>query len=94
MLKLNLVQTQVIHYWQRTTSFFPLPWKVLLNPMWKLRSAGKLPPLTHRAVLAHAVPQSSYPPEYDPFDRPVGEVVGQLFDDTQPVNAPPAKRQR
>lgn len=29
-----------------------------------------------------------YPPEYNPFDRPVGEVVAQLFDDTQPVNPP------
>ena len=36
----------------------------------------------------------SYPPEYNPFDRPVGEVVAQLFDDSQPINLPPAKRQR
>ena len=38
--------------------------------------------------------QHSYPPEYNPFDRPVDEVVAQLFDDSQPVNPPPAKRQR
>ena len=46
------------------------------------------------AALTPEAPHSSYPPEYDPFDRPVGEVVAQLFDDTQPVNPPPAKRQR
>ena len=28
----------------------------------------------------------SYPPEYNPFDPPVGEVVAQLFDDSQPIN--------
>lgn len=38
--------------------------------------------------------QDTYPAEYDPFDRPVEEVVTQLFDDTQPVNPPPTKRQR
>ena len=36
-----------------------------------------------------ATSQHSYPPEYDPFDRPVGEVVAQLFDDSQPVNPLP-----
>ena len=41
-----------------------------------------------------AASQRSYPPEYNPFDRPVGEVVAQLFDDSQPVNPPPTKRQR
>ena len=38
--------------------------------------------------------QHSYPPEYNPFDRPVGEMVAQLFDDSQPVNPLPTKRQR
>ena len=38
--------------------------------------------------------QDSYPSEYDPFDRPVEEVVMQLLDDTQQANPPPAKRQQ
>ena len=56
--------------------------------------------LQHRSSLPEEVPsqqtasQNSYPPEYNPFDRPVGEVVAQLFDDSQPVNPPPTKRQR
>ena len=33
-------------------------------------------------------------PEYDPFDRPEGEVIIQVFDDCQPVNSPPNKRRR
>ena len=38
--------------------------------------------------------QDHYPAEYNPFDRPVEEVAMQLFDDDQPVNSPPTKRQR
>ena len=42
-----------------------------------------------------AVPvQEQYPVEYDPFDRPVEEVVMQLFDDDPPANPPPTKRRR
>ena len=53
------------------------------------------PPLYEEGnVVATGVSRHSYPPEYDPFDRPVEEVVTQLFDDVQPVNPPPAKRRR
>ena len=31
-------------------------------------------------------------PEYDPFDRPEGEVIAQVFDYSQPVNPPRKKR--
>ena len=45
--------------------------------------------------LEDAVPvQDQYPVEYDPFDRPVEEVVMQLFDDDPPANPPPTKRRR
>ena len=50
--------------------------------------------LQEEAIPQQTVPQHSYPPEYNPFDRPVDEVVAQLFDDSQPVNPPPTKRQR
>ena len=46
------------------------------------------------AISLQTASQHSYPPEYNPFDRPVDEVVAQLFDDSQPVNPPPTKRQR
>ena len=50
--------------------------------------------LSEGMSLTQTASSHSYPPEYNPFDRPVGEVVAQLFDDLQPVNLPPAKRQR
>ena len=50
--------------------------------------------LSEEVPSQQAASQHSYPPEYNPFDRPVGEVVAQLFDDSQPVNPPPTKRQR
>ena len=50
--------------------------------------------LSEGMSLPQAASSHSYPPEYNPFDRPVGEVVAQLFDDLQPVNPPPTKRQR
>ena len=38
--------------------------------------------------LEDAVPvQDQYPVEYDPFDRPVEEVVMQLFDDDPPASS-------
>ena len=53
------------------------------------------PPLTKKENTAVTEPSHiGYPPEYDPFDRPVDEVITQLFDNTQPVNPPPAKKQR
>ena len=50
--------------------------------------------LSEGSPLQQAASAHSYPPEYNPFDRLVGEVVAQLFDDSQPVNPPPTKRQR
>ena len=52
-------------------------------------------PAQSAGTLVDAAPvQDHYPVEYDPFDRPVEEVVMQLFDDDQPANPPPTKRQR
>ena len=50
--------------------------------------------LQEEDISQQMAPQHSYPPEYNPFDRPVDEMVAQLFDDSQPVNPPPTKRQR
>ena len=42
-----------------------------------------------------AVPvQEQYPVEYDPFDRPVEEVVMNLFEGDPPANPPPTKRRK
>ena len=38
--------------------------------------------------------QEQYPVEYDPFDRPVGEVVMNLFEGDPPANPPPTKRRK
>ena len=35
-----------------------------------------------------------YPVEYDPFDRPVEEVVMNLFEGDPPANTPPTKRRK
>ena len=35
-----------------------------------------------------------YPVEYDPFDRPVEEVVMNLFEGDPPANSPPPKRRK
>ena len=61
---------------------------------WLLTRTDWCPSLDEEHAIQTEPPPLGYPPEYDPFDRPVGEVVTQLFDDTQPVNPPPAKRQR
>ena len=43
--------------------------------------------------LEDAVPvQDQYSVEYNPFDRPVEEVVMQLCDDDPPANPPPTQR--
>ena len=60
-------------------------------PMTVMRVACRIP---EEALSQQTASQHSYPPEYNPFDRPVEEVVAQLFDDSQPVNPPPTKRQR
>ena len=52
-------------------------------------------PTAQSGNLEDAVPmQDQYPVECDPFDRPVEEVVMQLFDDDPPANPPPTKRQK
>ena len=38
--------------------------------------------------------QEQYPVEYDPFDRPVEEVVMNLFEGDPPANPPPTKRRK
>ena len=38
--------------------------------------------------------QEQYPVEYDPFDRPVEEVVMDLFEGDPPANPPPTKRRK
>ena len=38
--------------------------------------------------------REQYPVEYDPFDRPVEEVVMSLFEGDPPANTPPPKRRK
>ena len=38
--------------------------------------------------------REQYPVEYDPFDRPVEEVVMNLFEGDPPANTPPTKRRK
>ena len=38
--------------------------------------------------------REQYPVEYDPFDRPVEEVVMNLFEGDPPANPPPPKRRK
>ena len=38
--------------------------------------------------------QEQYPVEYDPFGRPVEEVVMNLFKGDPPANPPPTKRRK
>ena len=38
--------------------------------------------------------REQYPVEYDPFDRPVEEVVMNLFEGDPPTNTPPPKRRK
>ena len=38
--------------------------------------------------------REQYPAEYDPFDRPVEEVVMNLFEGDPPANTPPPKRRK
>ena len=38
--------------------------------------------------------REQYPVEYDPFDRPVEEVVMSLFEGDPPANTPPTKRRK
>ena len=54
-------------------------------------SLAVVPAQTAGTLVDAAPVQDQYPVEYDPFDRPVEEVVMQLFDDDPPANPPPTK---